>query len=138
MILFIYTQIKKNFLFSDNIWLKAEDVSNNIWLEKFHRISNGGLMVMDSDLEERVTKQDECLGGIYKNNEDDMIPYFSLTSWDCSERKSVVCRKEPSKGLSSSKPKQFPCIPQTKTPRKKREDGIESTSPLESGTMCIH
>ena len=106
-----------------HIWLGR--ASNDLWFETFELISKNGLVILDSGLKERITMKGDCLGAIYKNNEDGSIPSFILTAWDCNEKRLAVCGKTPNKFYATNTEKpNFPCIPQNQKTRDKRQDSI--------------
>ena len=103
------------------MWLGRD--SSDLWFETLDLISKDGLVALDSNLKEKVTMKGECLGAMYKDSLNADIPSFILTSWDCKEKKSTVCEKEPMKFHASNTEKpNFPCIPQNQKTRNKRQD----------------
>ena len=106
-----------------HMWLGRD--SSVLWFETFDLISKNGLVALDSNLKEKVTTKGECLGAIYKSRVNADFPSFILTSWDCKEKKSAVCEKEPRKFHSANTGKpDFPCIPQNRKTRNKRQDSM--------------
>ena len=113
------------------MWINSVDTSNNLWHKAFSLLSNDGLMVIDNDLEQRVTSNGECVGLSFQNHGDIRIPFLTLTSWNCGSKNSVVCKKNPSNLVSSSKQPKFPCISKHNGKREKRE--IEEIYSFEPG-----
>ena len=92
-------------------------------------ISQKGLMLVDSNLRERVITNGDCLGVIYSSTENNILPSFLLTSLNCDTTKSVVCEQQPSttSHISTENPPKFPCVPQqSKNTRKKRDASVGS------------
>ena len=104
--------------------------SSDLWLETFEMVSKTGLVALDSDLKEKITMRNYCLGAIYKSSMDDNTPSFIITAWDCKTKLSVVCEKEPTKfhPPNTEKPN-FPCISDKEKERKKRQDSASAVEP---------
>ena len=102
------------------MWLREQDGANSLWSGTSRQNFPNGLVVMDRNLKERITKNGDCLGLIYRNSETNNVPSFKLTSWSCDAKTTVVCEKALPRHFE---PPKFPCISQLNSnKRRKREE----------------
>ena len=116
--IFSLSNVLKNYAAS-TVWLNTDERANDTWLEKLRAgIPDNRSLIVDESAMHAVQNKNksECLA-IIISSEDGMT--VTLTSFDCTTKKRVVCSIDPSNLNVPQKLMKFPCIPNK--PRIKRK-----------------
>ena len=106
------------------VWLQSPSEENKSWLDKIEKFVEKGQMIVDGNLKEELNKTHKCFNLAYRHDKNETLPSFILSSSECSENISVVCKTKkasPMIGYASKKPHRFPCMQNETKYREKRE-----------------
>ena len=92
---------------------------------------------MDENLQTNANKSKECIGLIITKDESNNKLSARVTSWECNQKTSFVCSLEASKFTSPAQLTGFPCIPQNKGGREKRQsNGVVDSGKKRKTVKC--
>ena len=111
-----------------SLWLKSGETTQKRQ-KTLGAIRSKGSLLIDDNLEARITTTNHCLGIIVRKDMVNTNMTATLSSWNCSDKTPLICSLDSSQFTGPQKPTKFPCVPQSRWSRVKRqyqEEDIEN------------
>ena len=102
------------------LWLKSGGTTQKRQ-ETLDAIRSKGSLLIDNDLEARITTTNDCLGIIIRKDKMNTNMTATLSSWNCSNKTPLICSLDSSQFTGPQKLTKFPCVPQNRWSRVKRQ-----------------